>query len=228
MPKSLTIVLVVLVALVAGSEFIVPWVVRQAMQQGIMALTGSNAVEVQVEEHPSLAMLRGQFDKISVHATDVKTDKILLHDFRADLTGVQVDMGVLFSRRTLALRSARDITLSAVVTQDDLASCLNRAVKDLRDTKVVITPASIRASSTLSFHGLVNVSATLDGKLASDGNEVVFVTNQVSLGNGSFDHIGGSIAGKIPLLDSHKLPFSVKVHEVTQEQGRIVIKADNH
>lgn len=228
MQKRLIIILAAaIIVLAAASEALLPAVVSDVVAQGMVNLTGSDHVAVTVVKHPAVLMLGGQFDRITMQATNAKIDKITFSDMRADLTNVQLDMAALISRRIVALKTVQDVDLSVTVTQEELANYLNKAVKGVKNATVEITPEHIRASSNFAIGGFANVAVTLEGKIVGDGQKIKFVTERFLLNNMLVGNIGGSVLTEIPLVDLKKLPFNVGVREIVTEQGKVVIYTDN-
>jgi len=225
--KRLFLGLVLVLILVAASELLLPMVMSNAVNQGLMSLTGSDRVAATLTKRPALLMLGGNFDSIQITAEHAKIDKFVFSEMSIALTNVQLDMGKLINSRVVDLQSVDNVDIIAVVSQDELARYLNQTVKGVKNAVVVITPDKVKASSTFAVGGFVNVAVSLEGRIISDGQMVKFVTDQFLVNNKSTGSIGGSLLSEIPLLDVNKLPFHVNVRNIVMENGKVSLFLDN-
>jgi hypothetical protein len=114
-----------------------------------------------------------------------------------------------------------------VLTQEELAACLNKSVKGVKNAAVVITPDKVQATSNFVVGGLANLVVTIDGRIVGDGDKIKFVTQNFNVNNRFLGNIGGGAFNEITLVDMKKLPFNVSVQEIVMENGRVIIKASN-
>lgn len=227
MNKRLLWGLVLVLMLVAASELLLPTVMSNAVNQGLMSLTGSDNVVAKLSKRPAVLMLGGKFDSIQITAEHAKIDKFIFSEMSIALTNAQLDMGKLIGSRVVDLQSVDDVDIVAVVSQDELARYLNQTVKGVKNAAVVITPDKVKASSTLAIGGIVNVAISLEGRIVSDGQIVKFVTDRFLVNNMSTGNIGGSLLTEIPLVDVNKLPFHVNVRNIVMENGKVSLFLDN-
>jgi hypothetical protein len=222
------LIFMVLLLLVVASELLLPTVMSTVVSQSMMKLTGSDHVEAKLSKSPAVLMLDGEFDKITMLADHVKVDKIVFSQMNIALTNAQLDMGKLLSSRVVEIKSVDDVTIAAVVGQDDLAQYLNHSVKGIKNAVVVITPDKVKASSTFAIGGLINVAVSLEGRIVGDGQKIKFVTDRFLINNTLTGNIGGSLLTEIPLVDLNKLPFHVGVRDIVMENEKVTINLDNH
>ena len=227
MDKRLISVIVLVLILLVGSELFLPMVMSNAVNQGLMSLTGSEHVDAKLTKEPALLMLGGNFDTLQINAQHAKIDKIVFSEMNIALTDAQLDMGKLISQRVVELQSVKDVDIIAVVGQDDLAQYLNQGVKGVKNAVVVITPDKVKASSNFAIGGIVNVAVTLEGRIVYDGQKVKFVTDQFSVNNVITGNIGGALLTEIPILDINKLPFHVNVRDIVTGAGKVTLYLDN-
>ena len=228
MGKRLTVVIVLVLILVVAIELFLPMMMSNAVNQGLMSLTGSNQVVAKLTKKPAVLMLGGNFDSIQIKAQHAKIDKFVFTEMNIALTNAQIDMGKLISSRVVDLQSVDDVDIIAVVGQDELANYLNQSVKGVKNAVVVITPDKVKASSTFAVGGVVSVAVSLEGKIVSDGQILKFVTDKFLINNMSTGNIGGSLLTEIPLVDVNKLPFHVNIRDIAMENGKVTLYLDNH
>lgn len=227
MTRRFVIGLAIIAILLIASQILLPKAVSDIVAQGMVSLTGSENVKVDVEKSPALLMLGGKFDKITLAAQNAKTDKLTFSELQAVLQDVQLDMNMLISRRQVAIQSVGEVELKAAFSQEELARFLNQAVKGVRNAVVTITPERVQASSNFAIGGFAHVAVTLEGKIVGDGQKIKFVTERFLLNNNHVGNIGGAVLTEIPLVDLSKLPFNVHTRDIVLEQGRVVIYTDN-
>ena len=227
MTRRLVIGLGIIAVLLIASQVLLPMAVSDIVAQGMVSLTGSQNVRVNVEKNPALLMLGGKFDRITLAAQNAKTDKLTFSELHAVLQDVQIDMNTLISRRLVAVRSVGDVELSVVFQQEELARILNQSVKGIKNATVAITPDKVQASSNFAIGGFTQVAVTLEGKIVGEGQKIKFVTERFLLNNSHVGNIGGAVLTEIELADLSKLPFNVHTRNIVLEQGRVVIYTDN-
>ncbi|MCE5286482.1 MAG: DUF2993 domain-containing protein [Pelosinus sp.] len=227
MIKRLVMLFVVIAGLAALSEAVLPSVASELISQGLASQTGSEAMQTTAEKHPAVYMLGGQFDKLAIQGTNIKMERIVISELRAKLTDVQVDMNALLQQRKIGIKSVKNIDLTAVLTQEELAACLNKSVKGVKNAAVSITPDKVKVTSNFAVGGLASLAVTLEGRIVSDGEKIKFVTQNFSLNNRLMGSIGGAALTEIPLFEVKKLPFHVSVRDIVMENGRVIINALN-
>ena len=217
--------LLLIVALVA--EVMLPQVASDAVAQGMKELTSSAQVQAQVIKRPALGMLAGNFDKITVDATDARVDKIAFSQFRATFTEVQLDRERLYFRRVVVLEQVKDVDVMAVITQEEVTRYINQNVKGVKNATVIMDKGKMQVTSSFAFGGLATVAITLEGRIVGDGQKIKFVTDRFLLNNAVAGNIGGALLAEIPLVDLKKVPFGVTVRDIALEQGKLTLYADN-
>jgi len=225
--RRLMIMIVVVFSLLVSSEVLLPLVISQIVNQGMMSLTGSSHVSSKLNKTPGFLMLGGSFDTIHMVATQAKFDKITFTEMNIALTKAQLNMGKLFTSREVELQSVTDVDIIVVMRQDDLAQCLNQTVKGVKNAVVTITSDQVKASSTFAIGGFANVDVGLEGRIVGDGQKIKFVTEKFLINNRASGNIAGTLLTEIPLLDLNKLPFHVGVRDIVMENGKVSIYLDN-
>jgi hypothetical protein len=225
--KRLGIIAIIAIAVIAAGEIAMPWLAGSLIARGMGGATGSERVTAEVAKRPALLMFDGRFDSVRIHAYDARVDKIAFAELDATLKDVAIDMPVLISQRKVAVKSVRDIDLTAVITQEELGRFLNQSVKGVKNAKVVVESGKVNVSANFLLGQIASIAITLEGKVVGDGHRIKFVTERFLLNNTAVGNIGGAVLTEIPLVDLRKLPFGVKATDVVMDAGRITIAADN-
>lgn len=227
MVKRLAIILAVILAAVIAAELAMPWLIGGLVARGMTGATGSERVSADLAKRPALLMLGGRFDSVRIRAVDARVDKITFAELDATLRDVALDMDALLGRRQVVVKTVRDIDLVAVLTQDELSRYLNTAVKGVKNATVTVSGGRVQVGANFLLGSIASVAITLDGKIVGDGHRIKFVTDRFLLNNTAVGNIGGSVLTEIPLVDLRKLPFGVQARQVTMEDGKVTIYADN-
>lgn len=227
MNKRLRIGLIIVLVIIAASEFLLPAAVSKLVARGMSASAGTEEVSVKVVKRPAVTMLGGSFDRVFIHAANARIDKITFAELDTAMENLNLDMGALIGRRELVVQSVRDIDLTAVITQDELSRFLNQNVKGVRNAAVTVNSGRVQVTSNYALGSFASVAITLEGRIVGDAQRLKFVTERFMLNNTSVGNIGGSVLTEIPLVDLKKLPFGVTVRAVNMEDGKVTIFADN-
>ena len=227
MAKRWILAAVVLLIIAGAAELLLSRLVAGALSQGMNGLAPSEQVSARVTKRPAIAMLGGSFDEVALDTVQTRIDKINFSEMHTVLTAVQLDRERLFFNREIVISQVGDITLSAVLTQEELSRYINQTVKGVKNAQVTITPGKVQAGSQLSLGGIASLAVTLDGKIVSDGKRIKFVTDRFLFNNSTVGNVGGTMLTEIPLVELKNLPFGVTVKNIVMENGRVVLIADN-
>lgn len=227
--RRFTTILLFVVMVLAAVEVILPKLVSDAMAQGLRELTGSKQVSARVDKTPAVLMFDGSFDRVTAAVSEFKTEKITFREVQLNLTDVKVDIQSLLANRKLVLEQVKDVELTAIIGQEELAAYLNNSVKGIKNAKVAITPEKVQVSSALTLGGIARLDIRLEGRIVSDreNRRITFVTERFWLNNSPVGNIGGSLLTELPLVDLKKMPFNVNVREVVMEENQIILYTDN-
>jgi len=228
MKRWLSIVLIVILVLAVAGEFLLPQIASALVAKSMTNLVGSEAVRVTVSKRPALAMLAGEFDQVAVQTDNAKIDKIVFSHLDMALQGVELDMKALLSSHAVVIKSAQNINLTAVITQEELASYLNQSIKGVKKAVVTAKDGKIQVVGNLVLGPFATMAVTLEGKIIGDGQKLKFVTERFLINNSAIGQIGGGMLAEIPLVDLKKMPFGVTVRNIIMDEGKITVVADNH
>jgi hypothetical protein len=227
MGKRYGMIFAAIFALAAILNMFIPTMVGSMVARGMAGLTGSQNVTAEVAKWPTWYMLGGSFDTVRIKARDAKVDKIVFAELDASLTEVELDMAALLKSGQVAIKSVKDIDLAAAITQEELARYLNQNVKGVKNAQVFVESGRVRIVSNFVLGQIASLAITLDGRIVGDGHKIKFVTDRFLLNNTAVGNIGGTVLTEIQLVDLRKLPFAVNARQVTLENGRVSLTADN-
>lgn len=225
MKKSWILLAGVLLVLAVAVELATARIVSFAITQGMNQVAPSEQITARADKRPAVAMLGGSFDQVAIDTVNTRIDKLVFAEMHTVLQNVQLDREELFLKRRIVLKQVENISLSAAISQDELARYLNQNAKGIKNARVSVTPGKVQAVSQLSIGGLASLTVTLDGRIVSDGQRIKFVTERFLLNNNSVGNLGGSVMTEIPLVELKNLPFGVTVRDIVMEDGKVTLLA---
>lgn len=227
MNKRLKWGLGVIVVAVIASELLLPWLVSIFIARSMIGIVGTDQVAATIEKRPALAMVTGQFDRVAIKAQGAKLDKIMFDELDAVLTDVRLDQQALLVNRQLVVKSARNVEMTAVLSQEELSRFLNQSVKGVKNAVVTVDGGQVKVNAEFGIGGIASLAVTLEGRVAADNQKIKFVTDRFLINHTLVGKIGGIALTEIPLVDLKKLPFGVMVSNISMEQGKVTVFADN-
>ncbi|HWR38634.1 MAG TPA: LmeA family phospholipid-binding protein [Patescibacteria group bacterium] len=223
--RRVSIFLVIIAVAALAVEVILPQAVAALVGHSLSRMTGDSQVSVTAQSRPACRMLAGQFDLLAVDGDEVKIDKLTFSRVTMRLERVELDIASLYSQRRLMLKSAANIDLTAVISQEELSRHLNRDVKGVRNAQVTVTPEKTTVSGEVGLPGVAQVAVNMEGRIVADGQQIKFVTQRVGVTQIALGKITGSTTTEILLADLNKAPFPVHLQQLEMEQGRVMVRA---
>ena len=152
MKKFLMIVGFFFLLLIGLAEAGLPKIASGALDMALRNVLKTETVNVSARAFPACMMLFGRVGTIDAEAENgmlgnLRAAKLTLHG-----EGVQMPSDVLMNHN-FAVTGADVLTLTGIVTEDDLADFLNRDIKEIQDAKVKITKEKVLADATAKIMG---------------------------------------------------------------------------
>lgn len=227
MVKRLAVLAGFLAVIAVAAQLLLPAAVSDFAGDAVASLTHARAAQARIETVPAVRMALGRFDRIWAEAQGAQLNKLAFDTLELDMADVQLDMKKLLLERKFALQSAKDITLRAVVSEETLASLINRSVKGVKNAEVRIAPEKVSVKAQLAFGNFLQAAVRVDGTLRASEGQIVFVTEEVALDHKGLGNFGASVFTDLALTKLDALPFGVSVKDVVLEDGRAVLYANN-
>ena len=227
MVKRLAVLAGFLAVIAVAAQLLLPAAVSDFAGDAVASLTHARTAQARIETVPAVRMALGRFDRIWAEAQGAQFNKLAFDTLELDMADVQLDMKKLLLERKFALQSAKDITLRAVVSEETLASLINRSVKGVKNAEVRIAPEKVSVKAQLAFGNFLQAAVRVDGTLRASEGQIVFVTEEVVLDYKGLGNFGASVFTDLALTKLDALPFGVSVKDVVLEDGRAVLYANN-
>ena len=227
MKKFLMIVGCLFLLLVGLVEAVLPRIGSGALDMALRNALKTDAVEVNARTFPACMMLFGRIGNIDVEADNgmlgnLRTAKLTLHG-----EGVQMPPDVLMNHN-FAVTGADVLTLTGVVTADNLAEFLNNDVKEINDAKVTITKEQVLADATTKIMGRT-ADVHIEGVFFIEDNKICLRLTNVKVKKIFFGRdLTANFFERIDIYDFNRLNMPVELDEAVHGDGEVLLKASRH
>ena len=223
--KLFSLPFLVLVVVLVLAEVALPRLAEQTVRHRIENRLGTSDVTVSLASTPNALLALGQVDHAHVTAHGGRLGDVLTTELALDGTGIKLDMGELLHGESVKVASAENITLTGVISEDNLKELLARKVNKLQNTEVKMTPDGVTVRANVKVLGRT-ADAEMSGTIVDDGGQLLFHMQSLSVTNAAFGKAKlGSLFGDIPLVKRGKLPFGARFTDVKMQAGKVVITA---
>ncbi|HLW47320.1 MAG TPA: DUF2993 domain-containing protein [bacterium] len=226
-PLALWLAAVGLLAAALTASLSAPSVAGTALQIALVRSFGTSDVTVAVRTWPAPALWWGNIGMLSVTARSLRLGRLDVAAFDATLRHVDVDAGLLYGRRQLAVRSVAGGTARVLVSADNLAHLLTDQPV-VRQVVVHLRPGAMVLDGTVTVFG-VDVPATVVGHLVvRDAAHLDLVVDRVTVMGGLpvppdvTDRLAAAIN---PVLDLGRLPLNLRLTGVGIGDGIVMLHA---
>ncbi len=226
-PATAWLAVVVVLAAALAASLAAPLVAGTALRLALVRSFGTPDVAVSVETQPAPAVWWGDIGLLSVAARSLRVGRLDVAGFEAVLTRVEVDPGLLYGRRELAVRSVGTGVARVTVTADNLARLL-AAQPSVKRVTVRLSPGTIMLDGTVSVFGAEFPASVAGHLVVRDATHLDLVVDRVTVMNGLpvppdvASRLGASIN---PVLDVGRLPFGLHLTKVSIGDGVLMLQA---
>lgn len=213
--------------LIGLAEAGLPKIASGALDMALRNVLKTETVNVSARAFPACMMLFGRVGTIDAEAENgmlgnLRAAKLTLHG-----EGVQMPSDVLMNHN-FAVTGADVLTLTGIVTEDDLADFLNRDIKEIQDAKVKITKEKVLADATAKIMGR-SADVHIEGVFFIEDNKICLrLTNvtvkKVFLGR----DLTANFFDRIDIYDFNRLNMPVELDEAVHGDGEVLLKASRH
>lgn len=224
--KKLGIVLLVLVILAVAGGFAAPYLIARGIEVGFDRILGVSAT-VDLEAYPSLRLLLGRFDKLTIVTNDVPLGGIQAREYRVALEQVGVNLRKLLFNRELEFTEPGEMYVTIVISEAELSRYLWDQLPLLEGWQVLINPDEILLSG--KAHVLNSeLDAEITGYLSAvQGDRVQFAVRSMQLQGVAVpaDLVLAAFLGSEFYIDLSEAPVPLELLEVRLEAGQLVLIA---
>ena len=158
MKKFLLFLLVLIIALVVASQFLLPSFIGSRIESQLNETLKPTAQTVNVEAQPAFKILYGEVDRVYGTLENIKLGKLNFASFRFDAKQILVNPISLLASQQIDIVSVGTASIDGTINKADLATFLsNEAGSDIQDVQVDISKDNI------SLTGKMNVGMVFKG-----------------------------------------------------------------
>ena len=225
--KGLTILGIFIILVVGISQIFLPALFANRLTAAMQTRLQTEQVVSNVEQSPAFMMLLGRFNTIDIKAENADLNKVQFDELDLHVNKAQLDLQQILFAQRFSIQNAEEISLKGVLSEQQLAAALSQKENKLQDVKVQVTPEKIHIQGGIALLGK-SISVTVEGRLIMDQNRILFRMEKVDIKNALLGKMGSNLFNDLVLVDLNKLPFDVRLTKIEQEDGKVIITADNH
>lgn len=219
---------IVLLALIAAFfiEFLLPTFAAGALKAKVVSRLATDDVTVAMDASPEFLLALGHADRLEVLARQAKVGSVTARELTLSGEGVDVDVPAFLSDSGIQVRRAKKLTLKGIIGEEELRRALQGKVDRMENISVSITPEGIRAEANAKIFGRT-ADVELTGEIVDDAGALYFRMTSLSLKNAMLGTARlGDMFGDVELLGAGKLPLGLKITNVEQRDGVVLITAE--
>ena len=223
--KPLALVLVLLAVVLVFAEVVAPGLAERTLAHRITDKMGTQDVTVQFSSTPRFLMMLGQIDHVHAVVHQGRLGEVLVSELALDGSNLRLDMKAFVNGEDVKIKSADEMKLTGVVTEDNLKELLSRKADKLENAEVAIDGNGVTVKANVKVFGRT-ADATMTGTVLEDGGQLLFHMTSLQVANAPLGKVHlGSVFGDIPLVKRGKMPLGLRVTDVTMQQHKCVITA---
>lgn len=225
MKKAMTVVLVIVV-LVAVAELSAPYLISRGLEMGLNRTLGSD-VSVRLKAYPSLRLLMGKFDSVSVIAKNVNLGGLAVSEYAIVAQEVEVNMRELLARRELKFVNQGKLEVQVTIAEADLSQYLWGSLPELKGWRVQVNTGNVTVIGQTPI-----LNATMDVKIhghfaAADTTKLAFVPESVEINNAILpkEIVDAALNAVEFYIDLAAAPMPLELIEAKMEPGKLILRA---
>ncbi len=213
----------ILALLFIFSETFLPFLMRQTAENMIKD-RGATSVEVTLQTTPSILLIFGQIDAVTMDAKGLRIGDLLMERVQLTGSGVRLSAKELFFDRHLYLLFADDLRLTGTVSANALRDLLVKRIDSLDNIKVTIDEEGIHATAEVKIFGRM-ADVTLEGKIVEDARALYFHVTQLDIQNALLGKANiGDFFDDVLITKIDKLPQKTRIESVEHRADAIVVR----
>ena len=227
MKKFLMIVGFTFLLLIGLAEAGLPKIASGALEIAIRNALKTETVDVRARTFPASRLLFGHIGDIDIEAENgmlgnLRAAKLTLHG-----ECVQMPVDVLL-HNNFAITDADVLTLTGIVTEEDLADFLNRDIKEIEDAKVKITKDKVLADAVTKVMGR-SADVHIEGVFFIEDNMICLRLTNVTVKKVFFGRdLTANFFDRIDIYNFNRLNMPVELDEAIHGDGEVLLKASRH
>lgn len=224
MKKLLYVLIIMLVIVLVGLQFLLPPMLNQKVVDGINNTLNPASSQVVITSIPAAKLLIGKVDEIEADVTEAKLkDGLVFKSIHLVAQDIGFNVASLYSGKEFILDSVGSGKLEGVLTEEEVNAYLAQKLDKLVDPEIRITPDEVALQGRVSIGGFLEGTVTATGTIEVKGNTIIFAPRKMSLNGTSLPSITSAILKEVPIYNFDDFPFPVRAKEVEAQKGSLYL-----
>lgn len=224
--KKVWVILLVIIALVVVAEVSAPYLIARGLEVGLNKTLGAD-VHLRLKSYPSLRLLLGQFDRMSIVAKNVNLGGLAVSEYSFVAQEVDVNMRSLLGKRKLEFKKQGNMEVQVVVAEGELSAYLWENIPELKGWRVQINQGSVTVVGQAPILS-ATVDVRLQGKFVPLGaDKLAFIPERLELQNIALPPgiVDAVLQGAQFYIDLAAAPMPLELLDVKMEPGQLILRA---
>jgi hypothetical protein len=216
----------VLLILLVLAEVSAPRLIARGLELGLRRTLGTD-VEIKLDAYPSLRLLLGHFEELSVVARGVNLGGLTVEEYTLAAEQVTVNLRELLARRELRFVNQGRLTVQVTVAEGELSSFLREKMPALKDWRVQINAGNAVVIGKIPLQAF-DLDVRVHGKFQALGKEkIAFVPERAEVQGVELPAalVQALLQDAQFYIDLKAAPMPLELIDVKMEPGRLVVRA---
>jgi len=224
--------LVVALILVAGAQFFLPYVVERGAEAALNRVLGTGDLDVKLATRPSLELLLGRIDVLSVKTTGIERGGLVVAELTTTVRDLQVDLKTLFLEGKLKVLKTGRETTRLVVTESALNDYLQAQLGKFQPRLGLGEDGGVHFEAQLPIDRERGLEISAAGRfIVTPAGTVAFAVDDLWLNGLEVDgelreNLLQTFGPWYLTLDLESLPVPVKAEKVEIENDAVIITGE--
>ena len=225
MRKGLTILGLFCIILSVSSVWLAPWLATSTLRTRLVQKLATEDVQVQLAASPGLVLALGQADSLQAVAHAGKVGVVPFRELTLTGERLKIDVPALLAHDGLQVMRAERLELRGIIDADGLRRVLTQHIDKLENVQVDIQQESILVTAQTKLLGRT-ADVELEGVVRGDSAGLYFDMTRLNIRNARVGTAQlGEMFGNITLAKTDKMPLGLRIQDVEQSEGTIIITA---
>ena len=207
-------------------QIIVPQIAKGALTRKIIEAAKTEDVQLNISSAPNALISLGRLDHVAALAREAKLGDVYVSELTLDGEAVSIDMPTLINDSRVEVKSAKELRLKGIVSEENLRELISRKVDKLQNVHVDITDQRVYLTAEVKVFGKM-ADAEVQGVVLEDDGSLYFRMTHIDVKNALLGRLNlENFFGDILLVGSEKLPLKLKFSDVVMQNGHITVTAE--
>ena len=202
-----------------------PWLAQSTIKTKLAQKAATDDVVVTVDSTPTALLAIGRIPQLDAVLHQAKGGQVFLRELTLKGRNVQLDMPALLSEQGIQVKKADELTLTGTVDEENLREVLQRRVDKIENIQVNINRDRVLVTANAKIFGRV-ADIEMEGQITENSGALFFLMTRLEMRNTLIGTAKlGDLFGNIQLAAADKLPLGMKIRQVEQTDGAVIITA---